>query len=965
MKWCGNAASLLRSPTFKSVTQEMGRRVGDVMTPVPVLGVPALVGVCGLKTTGEDTAAGVLLHTWGLHCSVGVQTSPGISRQPTQQPSTDTLPVLSERNNQIFNKETHYEDNDKRAILKQKSGESKTKKEVTFKALGGETSHNVTCIQRNRNGTYCFARAIKTNPHFADNITNVRPKLKPAVRYTNGSVVDSEAIGGISVDGNEAAPIKSGTFRERDPVRKQGHHAEHCGRTPLSSVARPFGTVQKLCSLCGGRQSVTTRAATLGANNPAVSASSLNSALAALSTGTHFHTSHIERNRDIKPNQDQITDSVTDRDNGTQTLHVNNEEARFRKTAHPACPVHAQSGHNLISLSHTRTAGDQTSNQLANIPHAKTVTITQATIETKQDTNVQSFAEPTQDNNIPRPTSLTLTPQTAAATKHKDPQSHTHPTVPRTGTVPAITRPHNATKTNTHKKTVSFNSAHVSTKVPPPRMHKVQKVHPTNATQVDAATNACLQISKKKCPDSKITSASDSTLRHLGIVAAESSLNKRAASDRATRQIHLIKTNSEPLIHESTTKSQQSRLGSTSGVTTSSTSACHSTQSASLKKSSVSLKEVPSTVSLSSCVWTENQSNEVRHIETPRTNKPSHNDQSVVCTVSNQENDSKTNPLTLSRLLTVSKKHSRDTDASTNNPELIMNISTRLHTDKNKLSENVSNEFVAHESKQHENSKPSQVAELQNIISLIKSSSHVNTEQHYQGCTKKEHEGHCDPSPLVHTAQETDAKTELFALAASSKHTHIEAESSADNPPHYSYSTISTAQTNFMSSSAANSKGQVDHVTQIRVHRHSDSRSKLSFTAPVPFKNHGGPECNSITPPSTLQPVTPPCLRSSEMESTLSPALTQLCPVDSSLTRSHPTDAATLLPLSSSQCWRPAILQQELETVEASLAANKDRITTLLNIIHDLETCHTPTIGDASKLDRTSKPAQPARRPLV
>ncbi|XP_058482525.1 uncharacterized protein LOC131457979 isoform X3 [Solea solea] len=491
-------------------------------------------------------------------------------------------------------------------------------------------------------------------------------------------------------------------------------------------------------------------------------------------------------------------------------------------------------------------------------------------------------------------------------------------------------------------------------------MHSVQKVHPTNAAQVDTATNACLQISKKKCPDSKITSASESTLRHLSIVAAESSLNKHAASNRATPQIHLIKTNSEPLIHESTTKSQQSRLGLTSGVTTSSTSA-----STSLKKSSVSLKEVPSTVSLSSCVWTENQSNEVRHIETPRTNKPSHNDQSVVCTLSNQENDSKTNPLTLSRLLTVSKKHSRDTDARTNNPELIMNISTQLHTDKHKLSENVSNEFVAHESKQHENSKPSHVAKLQNIISLIESSSHVNTEQHYQGCTKNEHEGHCDPPPLVHTAQETHAKTELFALAASSTHTKIEAESSADNPPHYSYSTISTAQTNFMSSSAANSKGQVDHVAQIRVHRHSDSHSKLSMTAPVPFQNHGGPECNSITPPSTLQPVPPPCLRSSEMESTLSPAPTQLCPVDFSLTRSHPTDAATLLPLSPSQCWKPAILQQELETVEASLSANKDRITTLLNIIHDLETCHTPTIGDASKLDRTSKPAQAARRPLV
>ncbi|TNN86733.1 Protein FAM196B [Liparis tanakae] len=73
-----------------------------------------------------------------------------------------------------------------------------------------------------------------------------------------------------------------------------------------------------------------------------------------------------------------------------------------------------------------------------------------------------------------------------------------------------------------------------------------------------------------------------------------------------------------------------------------------------------------------------------------------------------------------------------------------------------------------------------------------------------------------------------------------------------------------------------------------------------------------------------------------------SPARPQSCPENSSQAHSHPAAAALLLP-PSPQCRKSAVLQQRLETVEASLAANKDRITTLLNIIHDLETCHTPT----------------------
>ncbi|KAK5918553.1 hypothetical protein CgunFtcFv8_003307 [Champsocephalus gunnari] len=211
----------------------MGRRAADLTTPV-------------------DRA---LLHTWGPQCSVGVQTSPGISRPLTQHSVqlTDTLSTpsdsITQTSKSYITKETVYKeillqtktDKDKGVILKQKSGESKTKKEVTFKALGGEASGDVACSQRNSSGTYCYARAIKTNPHFAGNVTNVRSKLKSAHRYTNGSVIDSEAIGGISVHSDEAESVDSSLSRERDPTGLQGHYAERCGKL-LLSAARPFGT---------------------------------------------------------------------------------------------------------------------------------------------------------------------------------------------------------------------------------------------------------------------------------------------------------------------------------------------------------------------------------------------------------------------------------------------------------------------------------------------------------------------------------------------------------------------------------------------------------------------------------------------------------------------------------------------------------------------------------------------------
>ncbi|XP_035480128.2 mucin-12 [Scophthalmus maximus] len=1067
----------------------MGRRAADLTTPVPVLGVPALVGVRGLKTTGGDRTGGALLQTWGLHCSVGVQTSPGIGRPPTQHSVqlTDTLFTPSDRITQtsksFITKETEYKeillitksDKEKRAILKLKRGESKTKKEVTFKALGGEASKDVACSQRSSSGTYCYARAIKTNPHFAGNATNVRPNLKSTARYVNGSIVDSEAIGGISVDGEEAEPMKSATSRGRDPTRTQGHYAAQSGKTPQLPAAQTFGKPQKICSLCGGRQSQITGAANLGEKSPAADACPLKSALTALSTTTQ--TPNIERNGDLKPTQHRIPDSSTDRDNRThftanpQMLFLN-KELRYRNTQHPACPVHSRE--NMLTLSHTQAAAGATSTQPTTILQ-KTITITKATIEMRQDdASLKSLAKQTKDGKIPRPTSLTLTPQMATATKPNNPHSHTYPkllkvsqqnsiqynvpqnvcvsvhaTPEKTLTPPShsyttAAGPGNTSNTNTHKTTTTFNTALMSTKIVPDKVanteDEITLQHSMHMTQVNVATNTTdspqmspegptlprvqhtpASLSKwRKNPSSKVdqpTSPKFANTPHTAtIVAPQCTLNGNTASDQTTHtsanhrarsvgrkilQCQPNSSNSEPTIYESTTASVKTASSATkpphstprlpSSASACSTSTCNGAlcKSTALRYSSVSLKNLPSAVS--SLSSSENQSSvcasratllqatdtkqvELSRNEAPSANKPGHttrvNNQSGVRSVFNQQHNSETTPLTLSRLLNVSENQNRASDASTHNPESKTNLNTESSTDKNRFSGYLSNESLMHEPK-HENSGLSQVTNLQNYISLIKSSSSClqgcrNTEQqsiaHYQGDANTGHEGHC----AVKTAQETESNTEQFALGILDGCVNIKLKSNTDKRTPSSYSTLSVAAPHFISSSPANTRGRFDPNHSSALHQNSESdvsshlkvhrRRELSYTTPAPFnsegelRTHTGPECNSMLPSSAMHLVYHPHLQSCEAEalaradSKLSPAPPKPCPADSSLAHSHPVDAAMLLP-PSQRCCKSAALQQKLETVEASLAANKDRITTLLKIIHDLETCHTPIIG--------------------
>nr|XP_046267603.1 mucin-5AC-like [Scatophagus argus] len=573
----------------------MGRRAADLTTPVPVLGVPALVGVRGWRTTAGDRTGGALLQTWGTQCSVAVQTSPGISRPPTEHSVqlNDALSTPSDNITQTPNsyiiKETEYKeilllaksDKEKRAILKQKSGESKTKKEVTFKALGGEASKDVTCSQRNSTGTYCYARAIKTNPHFAGNVTSVKPKLKSAVRYNNGSVVDSEAIGGISIDNDEAESAKSETYHRRDQTRLQGHYAEQCGKTPLLSATRPFGMPQKICSHCGGRQSVTTGVVTLGEKSSAPDASLGEKSFTSPSTTTHFqmpHTSHREVSKNIL-NRDKRTLTTVN----PQLLSLS-EELRYRKTPHPACPVHSKS--NLVTLLQTPAASDATSTQPTTILHAKTITVTKATIETRQDnSSTESSLNPSHNGEIPQSTSLILTPQMATATKPNIPHSHTYPkhlkipqhistqhNVPHNVYVSVHDTPEktlspppsylyttaighgNTSITNTHKTTMTFDTAQMTTEsiLAKATDAENENIHSTHTVRSFATNTTNSPQMTLKCPTtSTAVSAADPTSQQRNTAQSAPASSLCTPPDHKPQEKSSLNTDSRPPNHES------------------------------------------------------------------------------------------------------------------------------------------------------------------------------------------------------------------------------------------------------------------------------------------------------------------------------------------------------------------------------------------------------------------------------
>lgn len=902
-------------------------------------------------------------------------------------PSDSIQMSNSSINNDSEYKEILKSDQEKGAILKLKTRSSKTKKEVTFKTVECEASRDVTCSLE-ISQTHCQSKETKGSlPPSQD--AGVKSKLRPP-RYSNGSVVDSEAIGGISVDGVEASVASS---LGKKQAKLQSPHAEKSGRPLLLSGARPFRTPQKICGQCGGRQSDAAGIFTLDQKSDQVP----------LTEPEH------------KIKQQKNTD-INGRDERTSVVEVTHS-----KIGTPLCPLHSRS-----NLAIARKA---LFTQQSTFVSAKTANVTKATIETK----------PPQRNTVSQASRLHLTPQMATATKsniprttHMYPQNRElpqrnlmHHNWPMSVCVSVHAAPHTAPPslyttatgaatisiTNALKRSAEFNAAlapaenmALANAISKKQSSVLSKVNAdgSEAKPVSLAPSA-LEAAHKLETDTRFASVGQSCVppasghepqqRSLFTAVMDSSAPHSTAPHvpLSTPQQSTWKQNSDKITHYSTkpatlqcysvqpkckntetalrvysetpnaalnsSNHQNSNSSPLSGVASNSTIMRRCAQAAALRNSSTCVKSSPPTAGASDATTAESQASawvsaavslqsadETQHnrerggnnTDPPGKGSDEASDESGSgCVASAEENSSAACPAVVSEPATLPEYHQRDTDASHSKSD----ITTRSVSQRggNKVNANPIKALLTYESKPHENSSVSQVTGLRNYISLIKPSGSC---LHACTCTARrcggyaERAGQCAACPPANTDQQTKKAEKLAARPADAgldpsadKHTHKPTRfvPSLENPR----------------GDASGVKASVNQLTSgsdtSSLPRSQRDPELPSILTPPVGDLYSDPGCNSTLPSSAMDLASRPRLQ-------LSLSGLRPCPGNTGGAHSHPADVARLLP-PSPQCCKSASLQQKLENVEASLAANKDRITTLLNIIHDLETSHTPSSG--------------------
>ncbi|XP_061753817.1 uncharacterized protein LOC133551280 isoform X1 [Nerophis ophidion] len=975
----------------------MGRRAADLTTPVPVLGVPALIGAPGWRTTEGDTSVGALLQTWGLQrCSVAVQTSPGIRRAPIQRCAqlTDKLHTRSIHNAQASKS---YITKDYKEILLltkgdkeewAKSVDSKSKKEVTFQALVGEALGDIVCSQDNSS---CFSRTIETNPHFAGTVTNVGPKLKPTVRYTNGSVVDSEAIGGISIENGETTPTHGA-----DQTRVHSHYRKQSRKMLLFSAPRYLSASQQICNHCGGRQSLTAGVEISGKKSvtaPVCQAEiHFKSAHDLLSAGKHLIQLPYETN--IQPSNHQPCERATHIDKETshpQVLHLEEEVLRHRKTRHPACPVHSNNGHFLSE----RHAMESTQPQTM---HADA--ITKATIKTNENQSLESLPL---DSKTPKTGSLPSTPLMATATKSNYPHSQANTKhIHESGVLQNVCVSIHATQEKTPNfyttatgnlhgvsipKTVqTFASALMSTEgncqhenTTPNLAHAAREKNPKYCSQGSLQyPTRFLELNESKLGPShtlsdlthtlqeKLSSYSTVVQNSPGILDVDSNGTNTSSKHNPKRldaKIQPGSSNSELTLKTASLSALScvtldSKSGMSAPISTTTNYALY--RNTALRSSSslhplstLKEKQNNSHASCNSLLKMSNMSHESSLLHNASPKKPWHTQATDIITSEpalrvfpSWKNMSETAQIALSSLSNMSKHHNKSSHLS----NVIQNhqtnsLNSELPADAKLLNGDRGNEIVWSDSKNHPGI--SQVTNLQTRIRTLKSNSSQlqgcskikqQMDAQYQGSMINEHEGQCATYPPGITAQQMDSNTKQFALGISPMHARTEPESKADKQKHPNDPAVSVTAKRSYEPILAKQAITGAH----------DGRSE-SNTSSVQ-EPHAGPKLSLIAAGLCCSEGELASLQCSEDEAILSrdsecsPAAPKLDPEGAILTHSHPTEAAMLLP-ASPQCSKSASIQQRLDSVEASLAANKDRITTLLHIIHDLEASHSTANG--------------------
>ena len=217
---------------WATLQRSMGRRVADPTNPVPALGVPLAGG------------------RWGPLCSVGVQTSPGLRTLPSikrhgSQP-TNTHRPLAMATDKATSAETA-------GVIRSDSNSLPVSKETSQNEINSLTQDDMGS-QGSGSGVYCQIKTLRTNPKDT--------RAKRTARYTNGSVVASEVVGGVCTEGaegkepaHERRRVQSLRMEGHRSVLKTGSVCTTLHATPPRPCRVMATSPPRLCATCGRRRS--------------------------------------------------------------------------------------------------------------------------------------------------------------------------------------------------------------------------------------------------------------------------------------------------------------------------------------------------------------------------------------------------------------------------------------------------------------------------------------------------------------------------------------------------------------------------------------------------------------------------------------------------------------------------------------------------------------------------------------
>lgn len=418
----------------------MGRRVADPTNPVPALGVPLAGG------------------RWGPLCSVGVQTSPGLRTLPSIKrhgsQSTNTHRPLTMATDKTNTTETV-------GVIRSDSNSLPVSKETSQNEINRLTQDDMGS-QGSGSGVYCQIKTIRMNPKDA--------KAKRTARYTNGSVVASDMLGGVcteATEGKEPAPerrrVQSLRGEGHRSVLKTGSICTTVHATPPRPCRVMTASQPHLCGTCGRRRSQITpctgacrrravnqitASQTLpnpprtvsAASNQSRKASPLDSQSYSKNTDTANTSTHAS----VKPTQiPQLSHTIpkTHSSHSNHTSHTQNKTKDLKQQSRPhsADFTHYKDSATQTTDTHMHNNMDRTTlttqTQQAHTPSAEA---TEPHSAVKQKDDLAKI----QHTNEHKHTSVRITSKPPASSLHSDSNStNTPPLPPKNSPKPTCSKP--------------------------------------------------------------------------------------------------------------------------------------------------------------------------------------------------------------------------------------------------------------------------------------------------------------------------------------------------------------------------------------------------------------------------------------------------------------------------------------------------------------------------------------------